>query len=64
MIPAIKEIRGTEAYHGIIKGLTDLAGDEEFKVVLAARSKPIEDVRFQAGIAVGLRKAISALTKE
>ena len=63
MIPAVKEIRGTEVYHAIIKGLWDLVDNANVQTFSAAQSKPIEDVRFRAGVAVGLRQAISALTQ-
>ena len=63
-ISIVREILGTPVYHGIIQGLEALALHAENQTVSAAQCLPIEDVRFQAGIGVGIRQAISALTQK
>lgn len=59
---AIQELYGTELYASIINCLTDLAKRREDLLTAAARSESLEDIRYKAGVADGIRVAISALS--
>ncbi len=61
MIKGIEEIHSTELYRRIVQGLSALADRQDDRTTTAARREPIEDVRYNAGVADGIRQAISAL---
>ncbi len=58
----IQELYGTELYATIINSLANLAKRRDDLTAAAARNEPLDDIRYKAGVADGIRVAISALS--
>lgn len=58
----IRELKGTFAFKAMLHELDLLAQHADSNIIMSANTKPIEDIRYKAGIATGIRQVISALT--